>query len=119
MSERTGVRAKLARYAHLLAGFVIVLKGIGKIEHHQNGVGATLIAVGIIFALFSFLHEKIPFIKRHEAVLLWFEAFVLALIAISYFSEGKKGLPAAYALCSLIYIVVGFYRYHRPKYAHH
>jgi hypothetical protein len=42
----------------------------------------------------------------------------MALIAFSYFSEGKKGLPAAYVLCSVMYIVVGFYRYHRPKHAH-
>ena len=99
MSEKQGVREKLARYAHLLTGFVIVMKGAGKIEHHQNGVGAVLIA-------------------RHEAVLLWIEAVVMALVAYSYFSEGKKGLPAAYVLCSVIYIVVGFYRYHRPKHAH-
>ena len=119
MSEKTGVRAKLARYAHLLAGFVIIFKGIGKIEHHQNGVGATLIAVGIIFALFSVFHEKIPFIKRHEAVLLWIEAVVMALVAISYFSEGKTGLPIAYSLCAIAYVVVGFFRYYRPKHAHH
>lgn len=118
MSEKQGIRAKLARYAHALTGFVIIMKGVGKIEHHQNGVGAILIAIGITFALISFFHEKFPFIKRHEAVLLWIEAFVMALIAFSYFSEGKKGLPAAYVLCSIIYIVVGFYRFYRPKHAH-
>ena len=118
MVTRADVRAKLARYAHLLTGFVIVMKGVGKIEHHQNGVGAVLIAIGIVFALFSFFHEKLAFITRHEAVLLWIEAVVMALVAYSYFSEGKKGLPAAYVLCSVIYIVVGFYRYHRPKHAH-
>lgn len=118
MSDRTIIREKIARFAHLLAGVVIVLKGVGKIEHHQNGVGITLIVIGIAFALIAFFHEKVPFIKRHEAVLLWIEAVVMALVAFSYFSEGKKGLPAAYLLCSVIYVVVGFYRYHRPKHAH-
>jgi predicted Na+-dependent transporter len=118
MGEKTGVREKLARYAHALTGFVIVMKGVGKIEHHQNGVGAVLIAIGIGFALFSFFHEKISFIKRHEAVLLWIEAVVLALVAFSYFAEGKKALPSAYVLCCVIYIIVGFYRFYRPKHTH-
>ena len=119
MSEKHGIRENLAKYGHLLTGFVIVVKGVAKIEHHQNGVGAVLILIGIIFGLFTVFHEKIPFIKRHEAVLLWTESFVLLIVAYSYFSDGKKGLPIAYVLCSIAYIIVGFFRYYRPKHAHH
>lgn len=119
MSEKRDFREKLARFGHLLTGFVIVMKGVSKIEHHQNGVGAVLILIGIIFGLFTVFHEKIPFIKRHEAVLLWIESFVLALVAYSYYSEGKTGLPIAYALCAVAYVIVGFFRYHRPKHAQH
>ena len=60
MSEKRGIREKLAKYGHLLIGFVIVVKGFAKIEHHQNGVGAVLISIGIIFALFTVFHEKLP-----------------------------------------------------------
>lgn len=118
MSDNASVRAKLARYAHLLAGVVIVFKGVGKIEHHQNGTGVILLAIGVVFMLFAFFHEKIPFIKRHEAVLLWIEAAVLAIIAFSYFSEGKTALPLAYAVLTVAYIAVGFFRYRKPKHAH-
>lgn len=119
MSDKQGFRGRLARFGHLIAGLVIVLKGVSKIEHHQNWTGAILILIGIVFGLFTIFHEKLSWIKRYEAVLLWVEALALAIVAYSYFYEGKTLLPVAYAFCVIAYAAVGFYRYRHPRTKHH
>jgi predicted Na+-dependent transporter len=111
MNEIDPFKTTLRKVGHLVSGFVIFLKGYSKVEEAHLPIGLALILLGVLFASFGFFHEKISWIKRHEAWLMWLESLAIALVAYSYFSAGKVGLPITYAIASLVYLVVGIYTY--------
>ncbi len=111
MSEQNPFKNRLRKIGHLVSGFVIILKGYSKIEELHPEIGGVLIVLGILFISFGLFHEKISWIKRHEAWLLWLEAAAIALVAYSYFSAGKVGLPITYTVAAAVYFVVGIYSY--------
>ena len=109
----TSKREKGKIMAHVLAGVVIILKGYAKWEDNHALVGGFFIILGLLLVSAVLWHHRVSrWIKNFDVFMFAIEALVLGLIAYNYYQEGKKGLPWAYGLSSLIYLIliVVFYR---------
>lgn len=96
---------KLRKYSHLLAAFIIFLKGYDKMDQGDSGfwVFYSLVFIFLIIVIFhGFLAKRIKWI---DAILYGLEAIIIFYIAYGYFSKGKTALPLLYVLAGLLYIV--------------
>lgn len=112
----TSRKAVMEKFAHLLTGFVVVLKGIDKAEHfHDHPVIAVLlIALGIIILVSTFFHHEIEkYARVFKSYLCILEGIALFIVSYYYFSEGKKALPTVYLLCSIAYFVAAYIIYQK------
>ncbi|GAB4003897.1 hypothetical protein GCM10028808_00440 [Spirosoma migulaei] len=108
--------------AHALAGVIISIKGIDKIEHHHEIMGSVLIGIGVVIIGLTIYHHRLAkYIKSFDALVFLVEAIVLSIVSILYLQDGKKALPIAYIVASLAYLVAAYRSYHRDKKAisHH
>lgn len=102
--------------AHGLAGLIVIIKGIDKIDHHHGLAGSILIGIGALILLMTLFHHRLAKrIKSFDGLVFLFEAIVLSIVSGLYLQDGKKALPLAYCLASLGYLVAAFRLYRRDK----
>lgn len=96
---------KLRKYSHLLAAFIIFLKGYDKMAQGDRGYWV-FFSLGFIFLVIVVFHNWLANrIKWIDAILYSLEAIIIFYIAYGYFSKGKTALPLMYVLAGLLYIV--------------
>ena len=99
---------------HLIAGLLLVVKGIDKISHHVF-IGSLFLLFGILILSFFFY---VLFKKQHaetfELTFRWFEAIVSLFTAYIFFTEGKKYLPYG-SLLAAIGFLISIYMFHKQK----
>lgn len=99
--------------AHALAGLIIIVKGVDKIDHHHSRAGSLLIGIGLVIFLMTLFHHRLAkHIKSFDSVVFLVEAIVLGIIGGLYFQDGKKALPIVYCLGSIGYLIAA-YRFYR------
>ena len=109
---------RLERFNHYLFGFLVIVKGIEKSEHFSEHplMCLSLFIIGgfILFANFRHhLFEK--HFRDFHVILFLCEGLVLAGVSYYYFYEGRKGLPYAYLLASVMYFVAAVIKYRRKS----
>jgi hypothetical protein len=94
-------RDKRRRFAHIGAGIVILIHAFEQYEGGHNTFISFTIA-GVVFlgiALFHpILEKKMPWI---DGVFFVIEGILSIIVALDYFSMGKKALPIAYLLLGI------------------
>ena len=99
--------------AHALAGLIIMIKGVDKIDHHHSQAGGILIGIGLLIMLITLFHHRLAkHIKSFDSLVFLAEAVVLGIVSGLYFQDGKKALPVAYCLASIGYLIAA-YRFYR------
>lgn len=114
MATKKQIREALSHY---LTGLIVIVKGFDKSEHyHEHPVITILLfALGIFIIAATYFHH---FFEKHVKdfrILMHFcEFVVVALIAVYYFSLGKKALPFCYSAAALGHLVAA-YMFYRKK----
>ena len=98
--------ARLQSVSHYLAGLVILLKGLSKLDIAASALAYVFIITGAVVIIATVFHQRI---HRHERVYLaslyLIEAVVMALVAWTFASEGKKGLPVVFGIAAFLFAV--------------
>lgn len=103
-------KEKLYKFAHFLAGFVVVLHGIGELDR-SHGSPAFYFMAGALMILVAIYHHKIQsVIGNGESVIFFLESAVQLFIAFHYFEAGKKALPITHLFAAVMYAYVGYIR---------
>ena len=105
MKERS---AALQKFVHFLTAFVIVLKGIAKLEHPHGywPIIIFLFASGIYIAAIAILHDRLHHHERYLTASVYaIEAIALGLTAWLYAGEGKRYLPWVLAVAAVLFVV--------------
>ncbi len=110
-----GNKEKIQRFAHILAGFIILVHAYEKYDLHQSSYILFLV-LGLIFLSIAFMHHTLAKYSHFvDSIFLIIEAICLAIIAADFFNEGKKALPYCYIVASVMYVVVAFIKYRKKK----
>jgi predicted MFS family arabinose efflux permease len=102
-------KEKVQGLAHYLAGLVIILKGVDKVEHFSEHPIITifLFVMGffIIFATAKHHYFEKRF-KDFKVLMFLCEGITLSIVTYYYFREGKKALPFAYLFATIMYFIM-------------
>ena len=102
------MKSKLKKLGHILAGFLILLHGIGKIETDEHFPWFYFI-MGFIVLTLALFHEKIEAISKYtDGIFCFIESIMVFFIAIDLFEADKKFLPWFYVIASLMYFYAGY-----------
>jgi uncharacterized membrane protein len=111
-------KEKLQGLAHYLAGFVILLKGVDKAEHFSEHPFITIFFF-IMGAFIIFATAKHHYFEKRfndfKVLMFLCEGITLSIVTYYYFSEGKKALPYAYLLATILYFVMALVTYTGKK----
>ena len=106
---------KRKKWAHIIAGVVILLHGYEKLEKEESSYWIFFL-FGIIFIMLAVFHKQLAQkIRWVDVIFYGIEALMLAVIAYDYWHHGKKGLPLAYSAAAIGYIVVAIVVFQRSK----
>ncbi|MGB4771631.1 MAG: hypothetical protein WBP58_09235 [Chitinophagaceae bacterium] len=101
-------REKRKRFAHIGAAVVIFIHAYEKFEHH-NPAYISFTVAGIVFMTVALLHpvieKKAPWV---DGVFFVIEGILSIIVAIDFFSAGKKALPITYLLLALFQFFMAF-----------
>ena len=99
---------KRKKIAHICAGIIILIHSYEKYESGHNSYILFGIA-GILFLTIAILHpiieKKAPWIDGFFFII---EAILSIIVAIDFFSMGKKALPVTYLLLAVFQIYMAF-----------
>ncbi|MBK9637597.1 MAG: hypothetical protein IPO63_07185 [Bacteroidetes bacterium] len=101
---------KLYKFAHFLAGFVVILHGIGELDYAHGSPWFFFVAGFLMILVAAFHHRIQSMIGSGESILFFIEAAVQLFIVFHYFERGKKALPFAHLFAAGIYVYVGYIR---------
>jgi len=103
---------------HLLIAVALILKGVGKFDHHQV-LGGLMICFGlIVLSYFIYLSNKRKESRTMHILIHLFEAFASLFAAYIFFVEGKKYLQYGFILAAIgffISVYVYIIRHKRSK----
>ena len=104
-------KERVKRFAHLLAGFIILLHAY---EKYESGHGPYLFFFfsGLVFLTIAIFHHKLE--KKFpgvDAVFFIIEGILSMIVAYDYFHMGKKALPFMYLFAGTIQVIVAFVKY--------
>jgi len=106
-------REKRNKFAHALAGIVILIHAYEKWVHHSSTAWIFLFFGLLVFTLVIFhdrIHHRFPGI---DAVFFFIEGILMFVTAYYYFTHDKKYLPYAYLLSGAVYLVLTFYKFRK------
>ncbi len=103
-------RAFLQSLVHYIAGFVVLMKCLSKLDHAHEYLGYILFLVlsGALVILGAIFHHRLE--KRFvyfTSLIHFLESLVLMVIAYLYIQEGKAALQYAFLLAGLLSAVAG------------
>lgn len=101
-------KEKGKRFAHIAAGFVILIHSYEKFESGHNSYILFGIA-GLLFIFIALLHPIIEK-KAHwiDGVFFIIEGILSLIVAIDFFYLGKKALPSTYVLLAAFQFFMAF-----------
>jgi hypothetical protein len=108
-------KEKLSKLAHIISGVVVLLHGIGEMDK-GHGVPWFYFIAGALMIMVAAFHNQVE--KRlgsGEGIIFFIEAAVQAFIVMHYVEAGKKALPIAHAISTLIYAYVGYLKLTNQK----
>ena len=111
-------RNKIKRLIHIIPGLLILAHSY---EQYDEGHLTYIFfgIAGLLFLTIALLHpiieKKLPWV---DGVFFIIEGILPIIIAVDYFSQGKKALPAAYLLVALIQFFLA-YLISKKTIAHH
>ena len=101
-------RNKLKRFVHIVPAFIILAHSYEQYESGHNSYIFFGIA-GLLFLTIALLHpiieKKLPWV---DGVFFIIEGILPIIVAIDYFSEGKKALPTAYLFIAVIQFFIAY-----------
>lgn len=98
--------ARLQSVAHYLAGLVILLKGVAKLDAAPSALAYFFVMTGAVVIIATGFHQRMHRYERLYLVSLYLvEAVVMALVAWTFASEGKKGLPIVFGVAAFLFAV--------------
>lgn len=106
---------KLKKLPHIFSGAIILLHSL---ERFDSGHESYLIflACGAVFLLLAVFHHtisrKFPLV---DVVFYLIEGLLSVVIALEFYSAGKKGLPIAYTVAGLFQFFAVFMFWHKAK----
>ena len=109
---------RLERLTHFLFGLLVIVKGIEKSEHFNEHpwLCLSLFVIGGFILVANFRHHLFEkYFKDFHVILFLCEALVLLGVSYYYFSEGRRGLPYAYLVGALCYMVAAFVKYRKKS----
>ena len=93
---------------HLIVGFIFILKGVDKIQHHPL-IGLILLIFGIaVIAYFIYISTKQAAGEWLSIIVHLFEAIALMFTAYLYYQEGKTFLPYVFAASAVGFLIATF-----------
>ncbi len=102
------MKLKPKKLGHILAGFLILLHGIEKVETDELFPWFYFI-MGFIVLTLALFHDKIESISKYtDAIFCFIESIMVFFIAIDMFEANKKFLPWFYVFASLMYFFAGY-----------
>ena len=118
MSQLKGNKEKRQKMIHILAGVIILVHSYEKYEMHEHSYVFFLVA-GLVFLTIALAHHRLAKIFPYvDGVFFVIEAVIYAVIAADYFHLGKKGLPWAYVLATIAYLIAAYIKGKRGKAKH-
>jgi len=108
-------REKRNKFAHTLAGVVILIHAYEKFVHHSDTWWIFFFFGLLIFALVIFhdrIHHRFPGI---DAAFFFIEGILMFVTAYYYFTHHKTYLPYAYLLTGTVYMVLTFFKYRKGR----
>lgn len=98
--------ARLQSVAHYLAGLVILLKGVAKLDAAPSALAYFFVITGAVVLIATVFHQRIHRYERFYLTSLYLvEAVVMGLVAWTFAAEGKKGLPIVFGLAAFLFAV--------------
>ena len=107
-SHQNSKKEKLKRISHFFAGFVILLHGYERWEHHHASHVFFFIAGAVFLSIAIFHHQLAARFPLIDTVFFLIEAFLSFVVAWEYFEAGKKALPFAYLAAGVMQVVAVF-----------
>lgn len=111
MTEGQSTRVqRLESMAHYLAAFVIIMKGLDKIEAPGKlGYGIVLLIIGVLIVLGTIFHHKAEKILHHfKAYVFVFEFIVMSIVGYLYMKEGKQYIQYVCFATAIMFVVATF-----------
>ena len=96
----------LETVTHYMTAFVVVLKGIDKIDLGKAGVGVTFLLIGVVIVLGTLMHHKAAKLLKHfKAYVFALEAIVMAIVGYMYAQDGKQFIQYVCYFASVMFVV--------------
>jgi hypothetical protein len=115
--ESRGHRAeRLRATGHYLTAAVLALKGLAKLDHpegHGLVIGVCLASAAVIVVVTSFHRRLHEHAAKIEALVYLLEAAVAAVMCATAVAEGKRGLPWAWGVAALGFVIGAVIRFRR------
>lgn len=95
-------RNKLRKFAHIVAGVVILIHSY---ERYENGHSTYLFfaLAGLLFLSVAILHHQLQHkYPKIDFIFFMIEGVLSFIVAFEYISAGKKFLPFAYFIAGLL-----------------
>ena len=106
-------KEKIKRFAHILAGAIILLHAY---EKYESGHGPYLFFAisGIVFLTVAIFHHKLEKkISGVDSLFFIIEGILSMVVAYDYFHMGKKVLPFMYLFAGSVQIIIAFIKYRK------
>lgn len=94
---------RLRAIGHYLTAAVLVLKGVGKLDHpegHGFIIGLCFASAAIVFVVTALHSRPHAHAAKVEGLVYLLEAAVAGTMAVVTAEEGKRGLPFAWAIAA-------------------
>ena len=98
------MKSKLKTAGHIIAGSMILLRGIDRLETRGHFIWFYFI-MGVLVIALAFIHEKL---RAGDAIFSFIESIMILFIAIEMFEHHKVYLPWFYLVAALIYFYAGY-----------
>ena len=97
----------LENLTHYITAFVIVLKGISKLDHPEKlGYSLVFILIGLALAAGTLFHHKFEhLIKNFKGYVFLLESIVMGIVGYLYLKEGKHYIQYACFFVSFAYLI--------------
>ncbi|MEO6149921.1 MAG: hypothetical protein ABIN95_08505 [Mucilaginibacter sp.] len=113
-------KEKLNKIAHLLAGGIILLHGVEKLDsNHTVSALFFLIAGAVFLAVAIFHHKLVTRIRSADTIFSVIEGLLAVIVAIEFIQAHKQYIQYMYLFAAAAYFVQAVIAYRAPVKHHH
>jgi hypothetical protein len=121
-ATRKSPPAALQKLVHFITAFVVITKGIAKLEHPEGywPVIVFLFAAGAYIVAVTLLHDRLhAHVHLIDASVAAIECLVMGIVTWLYVTEGKRFLPWVTGVAAVLFAVAFVVRLTRGSTARH